>query len=652
MLPENHPPHPEAAAQLPPTREDPMKIPTKFHHPFQRHLLLVAVAGAFVLGGCKSRSQKAVLAFTGPESCGTRSSAISSQEDSAILEQGPSCPQSHEVINDEECKKLTGNGSCIVHGQAQKNGPSVADYCVVRDGGKDSIDAACSAAALLARRYVSQEDCKERGKLIYRSEDNADALANSVGSLQTCRFDVKTVDPTDCVGKLHANGLCTVKLQLGSGESSEICVRRDGTRMTVDFRCTEGSVSTSGAHRIYAKLGAKYDDEYPAKDLIAVEFTEKSKTEPQYTWIRKVRSDADRILNLLKGKAEPVRLTARLQDAGKGTWHLEEILAEGHGQSDTETFDDSLRTSHIKYEEHAAFTMAPEGLVMLDWKGEPRVIDLSDGRASPLPGGELKSRGPGVVVDGKLICNDYLHKNLVSVDIKDGTRKPIVPVTDGYFTAMPQSLPINTDGDVAWFQTNSLEYDDRTRILYTANIRDGKKQKLSTFGKDDRLSSEVLAISDSEVLVAKGDGIYGFNIHGKPDQPPRRVALVEIEPSDPWINSMVYAQKKLAIVDGKGVLVVDAVGSDAPKRVIPESECGRSKGRLVSDGKRVIYLNPYRNIATDIDITSGKTTRLGGWGPKHGYHQSDQEAFLAPTGGLYWLSEGLVGWTKLPAKSP
>jgi hypothetical protein len=610
------------------------------------------------LCGCKSSAEKAVGAFTSAEGCATRTSVLSSPDDAALLEQGPSCPQTYPVVDDTECKKLQGAGSCVVHASQQKDGPTLAEYCVSQTADKATIDGACSVAAAIARNYLSVDDCKDRAKLIYRADANSDLLANSAGAAQTCRLSIKTVDPTECVTKLHATGICSVKVVLTSGETHNVCVRRDANRLAVDFRCSEGIASPSDAHRIIAKLGDKYDSDTPAKDYISVAFTEQRQPEIQYAWIWKKRPDADRILGLLKAKSDGAQLTARLYEVSKSekTWRFEELLGEGWGETDTEDSDDA---AHIAYtsgrdmEGHSSFALWNNSLVITSELHDAKVLDVGTGHASPLPGGAIHTTGATTIVDGKLIAQEYKTNNLVAVDLKDGSRKTVVRLDPGQIRGgmVGGSMASDSQGDVAWFQTTDAEYDDWSSALYVVNVRTGAKKptKLHVFPKDDHVATHAgsLAMSDSDVFVLKADGVYAVTV-SDPKKVLRRVAVAELDSHLPQVPYVVFASKVIAIVDSKGVLVVDPTKPDSTKRIVSEGAClSCSQGALFSDGNRVVYFDAYRKLAQDLDIATGKLSRIvGSSGP---LTIEMWKPMFITTSGLAWVRSDdnqVVTWTR------
>jgi hypothetical protein len=621
----------------------------------QAPLLLALVA----LSGCASSSEKAARAFTGPEGCATRNSLLSSPDDSAVLDQGPSCPQAYGTFDDADCKKLQAGASCVVHARQQKDGPTVAEFCVTQTGEQTSIDGACSIAASLARNYLSVDDCKDRAKLIYHADANSDLLANAAGAAQTCRLSIKTIDPTDCVGKLHGPGICTVKAELTTGEAHNVCVRRDGARLAVDFRCSEGIASPSGAHRIIAKFGDKYDNETPAKDFISVTFTEQRQAEAQYAWIRKQRSDADRILGLLKGKGEGAQLTARILSGDKAqkTWGFEELVGEGWGETELEDSDDAVHVIYTSGRDTDASTSSfaawSNSLVITSERRDGKVVDLATGKVAPLPGGNVHTTGATTVVDGKLIFQEHNTKNLAALDLKDGSKKIIVPLDPGNIRR--RAISANSQGDVAWLQTRDAEYDDWSSALYVTNIRAGAKKptKLRVFLKGDEFSSNSIVMGDGEVFVVKRDHVYGVDAHD-PKREPRQIAIAEGIRSE--IPSMVYASKLIALVDGKGVLVVDPAKPDSPKRIVSESECvgNCDASKLVTDGSRIVYFNHYRRIAEELDPIAGKTTRVAGWSDRLFNVQWIAPAFITSSGWCYVEGDEhqVIAWSRAYTNGP
>jgi hypothetical protein len=139
--------------------------------------LPILASALLTLTGCKTGPEKAVLAFVGEEACATRAAGLDAKEDEPLVGQGPSCPQKHAAIEQEACKKLTGNGACIAHGRATKDGPDLVDSCLSKSGDAFKVDAGCTAAAALVRAYYASEKCEERAKLIFASDENKEQLA-------------------------------------------------------------------------------------------------------------------------------------------------------------------------------------------------------------------------------------------------------------------------------------------------------------------------------------------------------------------------------------------------------------------------------------------------------------------------------------------
>lgn len=298
------------------------------------------VALACSLVGCKSAPEKAVLAFVGEEACGGRVAALDSKDDEALLTVMPSCPQKHAAIEHDACKKLTADGSCVAHGRAAKEGPDLVDYCLVKTGETFKVDGACTAAAALVRAYHAAESCDERTKLVFAPDENKDQLAVVKSRKKTCKAEVKGVDLASCAGALHGkDGKCIAKATLGDGKVSEVCVRRDADKLTVDLRCTEMLDGPDG-RRVVVKPVKSYDEQHPENEFVSVELVVSDSDVLRKAWVR--RDEKRALVAQLRDVAEPKRFTATIAPMpSPKKWDefvpdqlvVLGVAAEGHWQS-------------------------------------------------------------------------------------------------------------------------------------------------------------------------------------------------------------------------------------------------------------------------------------------------------------------------------
>ncbi len=233
-------------------------------------LLLPAVA-FMGIAGCKSGTEKAVLAFVGEGSCPTRNAVLDAKEDEVLVGQAPSCPQKHAFIEQDTCKKLTGDGPCVAHGRAAKEGPDAVDYCLTKSADTFKLDAGCTAAAALVRQYFAADGCDERAKLLFAPDENKEQLALLKSRQKSCKADIKSLDLTACAGTLHAKeGRCVAKTTFNDGKVAEVCVRRDNDKLSVDLRCTEMLDGADG-RRVVVKVVKNYNRDFSEKDYVSVD---------------------------------------------------------------------------------------------------------------------------------------------------------------------------------------------------------------------------------------------------------------------------------------------------------------------------------------------------------------------------------------------
>ena len=300
-----------------------------------RHSCLLRLLPAFALlalAGCKTGPEKAVLGFVGEEACATRAAGLDAKEDEPLVGQAPSCPQKHSVVEHEGCKRLTGNGACIAHGRATKDGPDLVDYCLSKSGDAFKVDAGCTAAAALVRAYYASEKCEERAKLLFAPEENKEQLALVTSRQKVCNADVKALDLGACQGALHAkDGRCIVKTTVGD-KTAEVCVRRDADKLSVDLRCTEMLDGPDGK-RVVVKPTKNYTENHPEKDFVSVDVIVSDSAEPKKAWLR--RDDKRARLAKLRDAAGESKVVARTAAYDQGAYDqnkaLEVVAVVGEG---------------------------------------------------------------------------------------------------------------------------------------------------------------------------------------------------------------------------------------------------------------------------------------------------------------------------------
>ena len=292
-------------------------------------LLLPAVA-FMGIAGCKSGTEKAVLAFVGEGSCPTRNAVLDAKEDEVLVGQAPSCPQKHAFIEQDTCKKLTGDGPCVAHGRAAKEGPDAVDYCLTKSADTFKLDAGCTAAAALVRQYFAADGCDERAKLLFAPDENKEQLALLKGRQKSCKADIKSLDLAACAGTLHAKeGRCVAKTTLGDGKVAEVCVRRDNDKLSVDLRCTEMLDGADG-RRVVVKVVKNYNRDFSEKDYVSVELAISESTEPQNAWLRK--DDKREGIVKLRSADEPTKVVVLANNLKDKHWLVRDVVGAGGWQ--------------------------------------------------------------------------------------------------------------------------------------------------------------------------------------------------------------------------------------------------------------------------------------------------------------------------------
>jgi hypothetical protein len=232
----------------------------------------------------------------------------------------------------------------VAHGRETKDGPDLVDYCITRSGDDFKVDAACTAASSLVRRYFAADDCGERKQVIFAPEENASQLAQVASQRKICKAALSKVDVSSCAGALHANGgRCLATVERSGDKPVQVCVRRDGDKVSIDLRCTETLDGPDG-RRAIVKPAKRYDQAHPELIYQSIELTLPGAGDEQTAWIRK--DDARPSIVKLRGittptrmllKARPMRSRSTLDGSKYGEvvpnhWLVVDVVADGHWQ--------------------------------------------------------------------------------------------------------------------------------------------------------------------------------------------------------------------------------------------------------------------------------------------------------------------------------
>ena len=248
--------------------------------------VMIVGCALMVLMGCSTGPEKAILAFVGEKACDNRNAALDTKEDEPLIAQGPTCPQKHNVLEQEACKKLQANGPCVVHARETVEGSDLIDYCLVKSGDSFKIDGGCTAAGALVRAYYAAQDCAARAPFIFAPGENSRQLALLASRNPSCRAPVKSIDLSECQGTLHAKeGRCIVKATVGD-TTTEVCVRRDADKLSVDLRCTEMLDGLDGI-RITMSPTNDYDTNHSEKEFVSKSVMTSGSLTAKKIWLKR-----------------------------------------------------------------------------------------------------------------------------------------------------------------------------------------------------------------------------------------------------------------------------------------------------------------------------------------------------------------------------